>query len=72
MQTAEKVKKEIAALNEALEQEVEELDTSFDAQDEELNEIVVRAKSTDITVSLTGLAWLPYTEGEKGRLKPAW
>ncbi|MBU2677700.1 MAG: hypothetical protein HKP32_08805, partial [Woeseia sp.] len=67
-----KVKQEIAALNEALEQEVEELDTSFDAQDEELSEIVVRAKSTDITVSLTGLAWLPYTEGEKGRLKPAW
>ena len=37
-----------------------------------LDEIVVRAKSTDINVSITGLAWLPYTADDKGRLRPAW
>ncbi|MGI9235437.1 MAG: ATP-binding protein, partial [Woeseiaceae bacterium] len=72
MQTAEKVKAEIAALNAALEKEVADLDTSFDAQSEELAEVVVRAKSTDIHVALTGLVWLPYTADEKGRLRPAW
>ncbi len=72
IQTAEKVKQEIAALNKALEKEVAELDTSFDAQTEELDEIVVRAKSTDIHVSLTGLVWLPYTADDKGRLRPVW
>ena len=72
MQTAEKVKAEIAALNEALEKEVAELDTAFDAQSEDLDEVVVRAKSTDIHVALTGLVWLPYTTGDKGRLRPAW
>ncbi|MGI9233080.1 MAG: ATP-binding protein [Woeseiaceae bacterium] len=72
MQTAEKVKAEIAALNATLEKEVAELDTSFDAQSEELDEVVVRAKSTDIHVALTGLVWLPYTADEKGRLRPAW
>jgi hypothetical protein len=72
MQTAEKVKQEIAALNGTLEKEVAELDTSFDAQTEELDEIVVRAKSTDIHVSLSGLVWLPYTAGDKGRLRPVW
>ena len=72
MQTAEKVKQQIAALNEALEDEIAELDTAFDAQAEELDEIVVRAKSTDISVALTGLVWLPYTKGENGRLHPAW
>ena len=71
-QTAEKVKADMAALNAALEKEVEALDTSFDAQSEELQEIVVRAKSTDIHVALTGLVWLPYTADEKGRLRPAW
>ena len=55
-----------------LEKEVADLDTSFDAQAEELDEIVVRAKSTDISVAVTGLVWLPYTKGEKGRLRPAW
>ncbi len=71
-QTADKVKSDIAALNKQLEEEVAKLDTSFDAQAEELDEIVVRAKSTDIHVAVTGLAWLPYTADEKGRLRPAW
>jgi hypothetical protein len=71
-QTAEKVKADMAALNRQLEKEVADLDTSFDAQAEPLDEIVVRAKSTDINVAITGLVWLPYTKGEKGRLRPAW
>ena len=71
-QTADKVKADIAALNKQLEEEVAKLDTSFDAQAEELDEIVVRAKSTDIHVAVTGLAWLPYAADEKGRLRPAW
>jgi len=72
VQTAEKVTEEIAALNLALEKEIADLDTAFDAQSEELDEVVVRAKSTDIHVRLTGLVWLPYTSDEKGRLRPAW
>ncbi|HKJ19639.1 MAG TPA: hypothetical protein VJ993_03160, partial [Woeseiaceae bacterium] len=71
-QTAQKVKADMAELNQQLEKEIADLDTSFDAQAEELNEIVVRAKSTDINVAITGLVWLPYTKGEKGRLRPAW
>ena len=71
-QTVEKVRADLAALNAELEKEIAELDTSFDAQAEELDEIVVRAKSTDISVAVTGLVWLPYTKGEKGRLHPAW
>lgn len=71
-QTTAKVKADIAALSKALEKEVADLDTSFDAQSEALEEIVVRAKSTDIYVAATGLVWLPYTSGEKGRLTPAW
>jgi len=71
-QTAEKVKVDIAALNAELEKDVANLDTSFDAQAQELDEIVVRAKSTDIHVAVTGLAWLPYTADDTGRLRPAW
>ena len=71
-QTVAKVKADLEALNAELEEEVEALDTAFDAQAEPLDEIIVRAKSTDINVALTGLVWLPYTTGEKGRLRPAW
>ena len=61
-----------ARLRKELEGEVTKLDTAFDAQAEELDEIVVRAKSTDIHVAVTGLAWLPYTADETGRLRPTW
>ncbi|MDH3612850.1 MAG: DUF87 domain-containing protein [Gammaproteobacteria bacterium] len=71
-ETARKVKADLEALNRDLEKEVAALDTAFDAQTEELDEIVVRAKSTDIHVPLVGLAWMPYQADEKGRLRPAW
>jgi hypothetical protein len=71
-QTVEKVRADMAVLSAALEKEVADLETAFDAQTEELNEIVVRAKSTDINVAITGLVWLPYTRGEENRLRPAW
>ena len=69
---AKKTQTEIEALNAELEKEVEALDTAFDAQAEELDEVVVRAKSTDIHVPMIGLLWMPYTADDKGRLKPAW
>lgn len=71
-QTASKVRAEIEALSRELEKEVAALDTAFDAQSEELDEIVVRAKTTDIHVPLIGLVWMPYQADDKGRLKPAW
>ena len=71
-ETAEKVRADIEALNAQLEKEVAALDTAFDAQAEELEEIVVRAKTTDIHVPVVALAWMPYAPDSKGRLRPAW
>jgi hypothetical protein len=71
-ETARKVQADIEVLNAELEKEIAALDTAFDAQAENLDEIVVRAKSTDIHVPVFGLAWMPYQADDKGRLKPAW
>ena len=71
-QTAEKVRADLEALNERLEKEVAALDTAFDAQTEELGEIVVRAKTTDVHIPVMALAWMPYSPDSKGRLRPAW
>jgi hypothetical protein len=70
--TARKVQADIEALSRELESEIAALNTGFDAQAEELDEIVIRAKTTDIHVPLIGLAWMPYAQGEDGRLNPAW
>jgi hypothetical protein len=71
-QKAEKLRADLEALNAQLEKEVALLDTAFDAQAEVLEEIVVRAKTTDIHVPLVALAWMPYAPDAKGRLRPAW
>jgi len=71
-ETAAKVRADIETLNRELRKEVAALESSFDAQAEELNEVVIRARSTDIHVPLVGLAWMPYRADETGRLRPAW
>ena len=71
-ETAAKVTADLQVLSAECEKEVAALDTAFDAQLEELDEIVVRAKATDIHVPLVGLVWMPYSADDKGRLKPAW
>jgi hypothetical protein len=71
-QTVRKVKSDIEALSRELQKEIAALETGFNAQTEELKEIVVRAKATDIHVPLVGLAWMPYKTDASGRLEPAW
>jgi len=71
-QTAQKVQADLKALNKQLQHEIDELDTAFDAQAEKLDEIVVRAKTTDIHIPLLGLTWMPYAADSKGRMRPAW
>jgi len=71
-ETVRKVKSDIEALSRELQKEIAALETGFNAQTEELKEIVVRAKATDIHVPLVGLAWMPYKTDANGRLEPAW
>ena len=63
---------ELVALDKRLQSEVSALNTSFDAANEALDEIVIRAKSTNIHVPLIGLVWMPYRSDENRRLRPAW
>ncbi len=71
-ETIARVQKDIENLNAELEREIAELDTAVDVQGEELDEVVIRAKTTDIAVPVFGLGWLPYSSDDKGRLRPAW
>lgn len=71
-QTADKVRTDLALLNDALAAEVAALDSGFSAQDEQLIEISIRPKATDIGVPLVALVWLPYRDDAGGRLQSAW
>ena len=71
-ETAAKVQADLAALEAQLESEVNALEAGFDAQTEELREVVVRARATDVHLVVTALAWMPYSADARGRLRPAW
>ena len=71
-ETAEKVRKDLAALNESLQADLDELEGSYDAQTEELDEIVIKPKAADIQVAVFGLLWMPYRSARKKRLESAW
>ncbi len=69
-ETVARVQQELDELNQRFEQEVAGLDTAFDAQSADLEEIAVRAKSSDIRVHCAGLLWVPWRRAADGRLLP--
>jgi hypothetical protein len=69
---AEAVKQQMAELEMQLNGDLAGLDASFDPAFEELDEIRVKPKSTNITLELFGLAWMPYRKDAKGRITPDW
>ena len=71
-ETAKKVTADLEKLGVALQSEIDALDDAFDAQAEELSEVQVKAKTTDVHVPLVGLVWMPYKDSGDGRLEAAW
>ena len=70
-ETESRVQAELAALERQFEEEVAALEEAYDAQTDELSEITVKPKSTDIQVHFVALAWLPYDRDSAGRLSAA-
>jgi hypothetical protein len=71
-QTAEAVKQEMAELDQQLQSDIDSLEASYVPVAEQLDEVMVKPKSTDITLEAFGLAWMPYRKGADGRLSPDW
>jgi len=61
-----------AELEAKLQAEVDTLGAAYDAQQEQLEAVVVRAKSTDVQVQLCALLWMPYTKDANGLVSRAW
>ncbi len=70
-ETRERVVQELEALNAAFEADVAELDEAYDAGADELSEILIKPKSTDIEIHVLGLGWVPFRRGADGRLSRA-
>ncbi len=48
------------------------LDTTFDPAGEELEAVTVKPQSTNITLKVFSLIWMPFRKDAGGRLTPDW
>ena len=71
-ETAAAVKHEMVELDERLQSDIDSLDTTFDPAGEELEEVTVKPQSTNITLKVFSLIWMPFRKDAGGRLTPDW
>jgi hypothetical protein len=69
---AEAVRLQLSELDERLQEDIDAIGFSMDTQAEELEKISVNPKSTDITLEIFGLAWMPFRKNAGGGISPDW
>jgi hypothetical protein len=71
-ETAEAIKAQLAEMEARLTDDIADLEGQFDPATEELGEVLIKAKSSDITLDVFSLIWLPYRRDGLGQLAPDW
>jgi hypothetical protein len=71
-ETADTLATQWDELNAKLEEEVAQLQVDLDPAQWELEEIPIRPKKSDITITRLNLAWTPWLKGSDGSSIPAW
>ncbi|UCF94933.1 MAG: ATP-binding protein [Desulfobacterales bacterium] len=71
-ETAEAVRQQMAALEQRLQADIAKLDDAYDPSSEVLKEVRVKSKSSDMTLEVFGLVWMPYRKDARGQANPDW
>jgi hypothetical protein len=71
-ETAEAIREGLNQLELQLQGDIQNLEGIYDPASEELKEIKVKPKTTDMSLRLFGLAWMPYRREVDGGLGPDW
>ena len=69
---AQQISRQLQELEEKLDQEIARIEERFSPEALEIEEIDVRAKASDISLDMFGLAWLPYRRNTGGGISPDW
>jgi hypothetical protein len=69
---AEAIRLQLSELEVRLQEDIDKIELALDSEAEELEEISVKPKSTNITLEIFGLAWMPFRKDGRGRLSPDW
>ncbi len=71
-ETAKNVSGEIQDLEARLQEDIAAIETSFDPSAHEIEEVLLKPKTTDIHLKLFCLGWLPYRRDTTGARVPDW
>lgn len=71
-ETVEAIDQQITDLNTQFQADTAELERKIDPLTETLETLSLKPKKTDIHVQLTTLTWVPLWQDEQGNLTPAW
>ncbi len=69
---ADAIRQQMLDLEIKFQAELSDMEFRFDAELEELTPISVKPKSSDITLELFGLIWVPYRVETDNTLTPDW
>jgi hypothetical protein len=71
-ETSDGICRQIATLEEQLQEDLRKLDASYDPGSESLKEIRIKPKAQDVSLEVFGLLWLPFRTGAAGRESRDW
>ena len=69
---ADAIRLQLSELDEQLQKDIDTIELSYDAKFEELEKISIKPKSSDITLEIFGLAWMPFRKDAGGKLSRDW
>jgi hypothetical protein len=71
-ETLEATRLQLEELDQQLQADIERIEAKFVPDEGDIQEVLVKPKSSDITLDFFGLVWLPYRRDVRGRLAPDW
>ncbi len=63
---------ELEELDARLQADIENIEANLNPENEDIQEIQIKPKSTDMTQEFFGLVWMPYRRDALGQLAPDW
>jgi hypothetical protein len=71
-ETLEATRLQLEELDQRLQEDIERIEADFVPDEESIQEVAVKPKSSDMTLDFFGLVWMPYRRDAQGRLSPDW
>ena len=71
-ETLEATRRQLEELDQRLQEDIERIEADFAPDEESIQEVLVKPKSSDMTLAFFGLVWLPYRRDARGQLSPDW